>query len=98
MTYGEKLRRLRGSVSLCIIGEVVGCSGEHIRRLEQNKARPNIVLALSIARYYGVSLDWMADNSQNWPPQKAEMEQVMGMLCKIADRIERLIRDCPREK
>jgi len=80
MTLGEKLSRLRGSRSYAAVAVKAGCSGEHLRRLEQGQTKPSISLAFRLAREYGVSLDWLADDSRDWPPPQSESDQMMGLI------------------
>ena len=80
MLFGEKLRRLRGSSSYKAVSVACGCSGEHVRRLEQNKACPNVLLALRLARHFGVPLDWLADDTQNWPPPATEEQRISDII------------------
>ena len=80
MSFGDKICRLRGDRSYAAIGAAAGCSGEHIRRLEHDHARPNVSLALRLAREFDVSLDWLADDSQGWPPPQSEAQRTFDIV------------------
>ncbi len=52
--------RLEKGLTLQEVADAVGCSKTHIWELEQGRAgNPTISLAAELARYYGVSLDWL---------------------------------------
>lgn len=48
-----------------------------MRRIMADKQECKVQLAASIARFFGVPLDWLADDSQDWPPPASEDTQIL---------------------
>jgi len=69
MNLGAKVRRLRSGRSFASVSRVVGCSPGALRQLEAGAiTSPRVSVLLSLSREFGVSLDWLADDSADWPP------------------------------
>jgi len=62
--FGEKLRYLRThqGISLRDLGEAIGISHTQITRIERGENIPAVTVAYKIARYFGVSLDDLAND------------------------------------
>lgn len=63
MSLAVKLRDLRAEnkVSLQVVADHVGVSKPHIWELEKGRAKnPSLSLLTDLAKYYGVSLDYLA--------------------------------------
>ena len=71
MTFSEKLIRLRKREGLSqeALAEMLGVS-----RWEQGTALPDGGKPLPCARHFGVSVDWLLDESQGWGAQEAAPE------------------------
>ena len=74
MELKEKLRRAKGNRSYADLARAAGCSPENIRKLIDNGHEPKLYLAAKLARELGVSLDWLADDAQSWPPEPNTLE------------------------
>jgi len=78
---GEKIERLRAGTSYAAVARAAGCSEGNLRQLEAGKiASPRVELCLRIARHFGVPLDWLADEAQDWPPPASDDEQAAELV------------------
>lgn len=78
---GEKLQRLRGGTSYAEIGRAARCSAPTIRNIEAGGTlEPSVALVARLATHFGVSLDWLADESQGWPPPASDDEQAAELV------------------
>ena len=73
MTFSEKLIRLRRREGLSqeVLAEVLGVSRQAVSRWEQGTALPDGGKLLPCARHFGVSVDWLLDDAQDWEAQAA---------------------------
>ena len=73
MTFSEKLIRLRRREGLSqeALAEVLGVSRQAVSRWEQGTALPDGGKLLPCARHFGVSVDWLLDDAQDWEAQAA---------------------------
>ena len=73
MTFSEKLIRLRRREGLSqeVLAEVLGVSRQAVSRWEQGTALPDGAKLLPCARHFGVSVDWLLDDAQDWEAQAA---------------------------
>jgi DNA-binding XRE family transcriptional regulator len=73
MTFSEKLIRLRRREGLSqeALAEVLGVSRQAVSRWEQGTALPDGAKLLPCARHFGVSVDWLLDDAQDWEAQAA---------------------------
>ena len=73
MTFSEKLIRLRKREGLSqeALAEVLGVSRQAVSRWEQGTALPDGGKLLPCARQFGVSVDWLLDDAQDWEAQAA---------------------------
>ena len=78
MKLGQKLRQLRKGRPYAEVARAADCSPPTIRQIEGGTRQdPSFRTIARLAKYYEVPLDWLADDSQKWPPpltpqQKAE--------------------------
>ena len=74
MTFSEKLIRLRKREGLSqeALAEMLGVSRQAVSRWEQGTALPDGGKLLSCARHFGVSVDWLLDEGQDWEAQRSE--------------------------
>lgn len=103
MTTGQKLLKLRESkglsqARLAALTPVRKAKGGYLhetqyRRYEEGKGVVPPPVLLTFARYFGVSVEWLADESQGWPPPEAKdpdddkEEREPGETLSDADRI-----------
>ena len=73
MTFSEKLIRLRRREGLSqeALAEALGVSRQAVSRWEQRTALPDSAKLLPCARHFGVSVDWLLDDAQDWEAQAA---------------------------
>lgn len=73
MTFAEKLIRLRKREgwSQEALAESLGVSRQAVSRWEQGTALPDGGKLLPCARHFGVSVDWLLDDAQDWEAQAA---------------------------
>ena len=73
MTFSEKLIRLRRREGLSqeVLAEVLSVSRQAVSRWEQGTALPDGGKLLPCARHFGVSVDWLLDDAQDWEAQAA---------------------------
>lgn len=82
MSLSTKLRELRASkkVSLQAVADAIGVSKPHVWELEKGKTRnPSLELLKKLAKYYGVTIDFLADESS----EKPENAKITALLRKI---------------
>ena len=85
--FGEKIRHLRQGQSYAVVAEAVGCSEGALRQIEAGRIKaPKIDLCAKLARYFGVPLDWLADDEQDWPPPKPPEEQAADVVREALSR------------
>lgn len=73
MTFSEKLIRLRrrDGLSQEALAGTLGVSRQAVSRWEQGAALPDGGKLLPCARHFGVSVDWLLDEGQDWEDQAA---------------------------
>ena len=74
MTFSEKLIRLRRREGLSqeALAEALDVSRQAVSRWEQRTALPDSAKLLPCARQFGVSVDWLLDDAQDWEAQRRE--------------------------
>ena len=74
MTFSEKLIRLRKREGLSQEGlaEILGVSRQAVSRWEQGTTLPDGGKLLPCARHFGVTVDWLLDEEQDWEAQRGE--------------------------
>lgn len=74
MTFSEKLIRLRKREGLSQEGlaEILGVSRQAVSRWEQGTTLPDGGKLLPCARHFGVTVDWLLDEEQDWEAQRSE--------------------------
>jgi len=82
MNFGQKIlklrSRLRASPSPEWLGDQIGVHGLTIRRIESKNQRPRVDLALKLARFFDVPLDWLADDAADWPPPETRDDRLLA--------------------
>ncbi len=89
MKLGEKIRRLRidRNMSARTLAEKAEQSGTTVNNIEDGTTSdPGVCRVHKIASILGVSLDWLVDDSQGWPPPAGPEQQVADMVRKVFDR------------
>lgn len=73
MTFSEKLIRLRRREGLSqeALAGALGVSRQAVSRWEQGAALPDGGKLLPCARHFGVSVDWLLDDQQDWEDQSS---------------------------
>ena len=86
MTFSEKLIRLRKREGLSqeALAEALGVSRQAVSRWEQGTALPDGAKLLPCARYFGVSVDWLLDEDQDWEAQKGSSPAAAGRTRPLA--------------
>jgi len=81
MEFGEKILKLRvrlpGSPSPEWVATQIRIHGMTIRRMESENRRPRLDVALKLARFFDVPLDWLADDDRDWPPPETQDDQLL---------------------
>lgn len=74
-TIGQRIKQLRtkSSLSLQELADLVGKSKGNISGYENNKYEPTAQTIISIARYFGVSTDWVL-NGEEFQNQNEESQ------------------------
>ncbi len=64
-TFAERLRQLRDETKISQeeLGKLLGSSQRHMSRIENEAVLPNLELAIALAEYFDVSLDYLAGRS-----------------------------------
>ena len=66
MTFGDRIRKLREERGLTLreVGDAVGRTHVSVLNWEQNDKGTTLRIAVMLADYYGVSLDWLCGRSK----------------------------------
>jgi transcriptional regulator with XRE-family HTH domain len=83
---GTKLREAREHLrqSLDVVAAATGRPKNTIRNAETGHVRsPAFDLVADLARYYRLPLDWLADDSAQWPPPAGAERQVGDLLRQV---------------
>ena len=86
MTFSEKLIRLRKREGLSqeALAEALCVSRQAVSRWEQGTALPDGAKLLPCARHFGVSVDWLLDEAQDWEAQKGPAPAAAGKARSLA--------------
>lgn len=78
-TLGDRLRALRGEAELTLrtLGDAIGLSPAILSAYENNDKMPSLENAISIASFFGVTLDWLCARrdtpfKRNYPRTKGD--------------------------
>ncbi len=75
MTLSEKLTRLRGGRSYAEAARAADCTPPTVRQIESGeRLDPSYRIIAGLARFYGVSVDWLVDDSREWPPAESTLD------------------------
>ena len=74
MTFAEKLDKLTATHNRAKLSRACGLPQNAIADYINKGHVPSVGRALTIAQALGVSLDWIADDEQEWPPVRIESE------------------------
>ena len=90
MTYSERLRALRedNDLTQADIAKVLGTTYQYYSNYENGKRELPFSRAIILAKFYNVSLDYIAGISQE--PQKGEIAKYKRFSKKILDAITEL--------
>ncbi len=81
MKLRHKLRKLRGDQPIAEIARAAHCSGPTIADIEAGRTKdPKFSIIAGAAGYFAVPLDWLADDSQPWPPPPSDSQQAVEMV------------------
>lgn len=80
MNLGEKIRSVKKNRSYADIARGVGCSAENIRKIIDQGSQPGFSLGIRLAKTLGVPPDWLADDSQDWPPPEDDSRKASEMI------------------
>lgn len=68
MTLGKKLERFAETYKMTAIARRAGISHTAMSKYARHGVTPSAPTALKIARVLGVSVEWLIDDEQGWPP------------------------------
>jgi transcriptional regulator with XRE-family HTH domain len=100
MEFREKLRKTAAGLNKAKVGRAVGLQANTISSYIATGSVPRGDIALKIARALDVPLEWLVDDSQDWPPPLADakgvatsadselMEEACRRLANVAARVE----------
>lgn len=71
MTFHEKLARLTAYMKRAAICRSLGMPENAMGNLLHRKQMPAADTALKFARALGVSVEWLIDEEQDWPPVRS---------------------------
>lgn len=85
MKLGQKLQKLRAGRSYAEVARAAKCSAPTIRDIEAGRTTdPSLFLIARLGAYHSVSLDWLSDDTQGWPPPPADSGQQVADTVKAA--------------
>lgn len=73
MDFWEKIRRLVGERPLAGVARRAGLDPTALSAILNNRYMPRLDRAQKIAFALGVSLDWLGDDEQGWPPPESRV-------------------------
>ncbi len=77
----EKISQLRDEEPYSKIARAVGRSTNAIRDIELGKtADPSISLVRKLADHFQVPIDWLSDDSQDYPPPATDKDRATGLV------------------
>ncbi|WP_282758359.1 helix-turn-helix domain-containing protein [Komagataeibacter saccharivorans] len=61
-SIGERIRNLRAQAQLdqAVLAEAVGTARTHLTNIERGRSKPGRDLLMAFAKFFGVSVDWLA--------------------------------------
>ena len=64
MTFGERLKaeRIRKGIALDEVAQVLGMTQNELSQIERDEISPSTGALIALAKYYGVSLDYLVGN------------------------------------
>jgi len=80
MVMGDKIKRARLGmrISARALGQAAGCSPTTIGEIEDGvTANPGVWRIRRIAETLGVSMDWLTDDSADWPPPPSTDDRIV---------------------
>lgn len=89
-SYGQKLRELRNAkgVAQAVVAEAVGISRPHYTNIEKGRDRPSLEIAVALADYYGVGMDFIHGMTPVKSVVLNEFEQLLIEAFRRADDSE----------
>ena len=77
MTFAEKLKRLTEDRRQTVLCKRAGLPSTTIANYLSKQQTPRSDRALALAKVLGVSLDWLVDDKQEWPPVRVASTQIV---------------------
>ncbi|MEM9414981.1 MAG: helix-turn-helix transcriptional regulator [Planctomycetota bacterium] len=68
MTINEKLRRLFDTRNMAAVARIAGVGRTAVNKYCNASVTPRSDVALRLARALDVSVEWLIDDEQGWPP------------------------------
>ena len=83
MELAEKTNQLRAGRPISGVARQIGASEGWLRQLEKGQIRePRLPRVLALARFFGVPLDWLGDDSADWPPPQTEAQRGVDLVAE----------------
>ena len=76
MLFNEKLRRLTEDRRKTVISKRAGLPRLFISNSISKGQTPRSDNALALARVFGISVEWLIDDKQEWPPVRVVSTQI----------------------
>lgn len=83
MVLGKKIREMRQQLNLSArqLASLVGCSPNTIIEIEEGETKaPSVWRIRKIADHLSVPLDWLTDNSADFPPPTSVAQEAASMV------------------
>jgi len=74
MTIGERIKQLRGDMTLTEFASIFKVGASNISAIENNKSLPSNQLAIAICEHFNCSLDWLLRGIEEIEIKKAVQE------------------------
>ncbi|GCD53067.1 helix-turn-helix domain-containing protein [Acetobacter pasteurianus] len=90
-TLGLRIKSLREQANLdqAVLAEAVGTARSHLTNIERGRAKPGRDLLLAIAKFFSVSIDWLANGGD----EKTHMEPVSPKEILLLNSFRKLPKD-----
>ena len=76
MSLGERLKKIRGTMTQEEFAETIGVKPLQVSRIERDKSGMSLELAVTISKRYGCTVDWLSMGKENPLPSLVQEPKV----------------------
>ncbi|MED1304181.1 hypothetical protein BK704_01250 [[Bacillus thuringiensis] serovar konkukian] len=90
MTFGQRLKELRGSRTQDEVAQKLGIARARYSHFENNRHEPDLQLIQKMANYYEVTTDYLLGNSNHKTLDEEKSEKISKEAADLMERINKL--------